>query len=518
MDRTRETGASAEVPGALPPPPGPHPAPGPGPAPAPDPDPYLDAAAAPDPAADPDPARAPAPDPDPYPAPAAPPYPAAAPAADADPARAPDPDLDPAPDRGAARTAAAPAPAAVPDPDPYPAPAAVPYPNAAAAPAPVSDPDLAPGRNPAAAPAPAYPDPARAPAPAPAPAPAAAPAAAAADTAELGPAAVRLYTRLLEGGPQPTTALAAALGLAEEHAERAAAELVRHRLLARDRDGTRARWRAVSPYTAAAELVGPEENRLRRRLETLERTRARLSSLIPLYEETYRRGADSGAVEVVESRDRVMLLIADTAARCTEEVLTVQPGGGRPPGYLERALPRDLEMLGRGVRLHTLYQHTARYSPGTQEYVQAVGAAGAEVRTLGELFGKMLVFDRATAFLPVWDNPDAAVVLREPSAVAFLCSVFANAWSLAEPFSASYTATTSAQLQDTIAGRLADGAKDELIARRLGMSLRTCRRHIAELMDELGAESRFQAGYLLALRSASAAPPADDPHRATTAP
>ncbi len=50
------------------------------------------------------------------------------------------------------------------------------------------------------------------------------------------------------------------------------------------------------------------------------------------------------------------------------------------------------------------------------------------------------------------------------------------------------------------------------------MSLRTCRRHIAELMDELGAESRFQAGYLLALRSASTAPPPADPHRATTAP
>ncbi|MEU6903207.1 MULTISPECIES: hypothetical protein [Streptomyces] len=338
------------------------------------------------------------------------------------------------------------------------------------------------------------------------------------DPAVLGPTAIRLYTRLLEGGPAPTTALAAALGLSEDHTEHAAAELARHRLLAHDPDGTRARWRAVSPYTAAAELVGPEENRLRRRLETLERTRARLSSLIPLYEETYRRGADSGAVEVVEARDRVMLLISDAAARCTQEVLTVQPGGGRPPGYLERALPRDLEMLGRGVRLQTLYQHTARYSPGTQEYVRAVSAAGAEVRTLGELFGKMLVFDRATAFLPVWDNPDAAVVLREPSAVAFLCSVFANAWSLAEPFSASYTATTSTQLQDTIAGRLADGAKDELIARRLGMSLRTCRRHIAELMDDLGAESRFQAGYLLALRSASAAPPATDPHRATTAP
>ncbi|WP_157879687.1 LuxR family transcriptional regulator [Streptomyces yangpuensis] len=387
--------------------------------------------------------------------------------------------------------------------DPFPVPAAASAPLASAAESPLASAAESPVADRAAAPPPP---------PYPFPEPAAG------EAAELGPVAVRLYTRLLEGGPQPTAALAAALGLSEEHTEHAAAELLRHRLLARDPDATPARWRAVSPYTAAAELVGPEENRLRRRLETLERTRARLSSLIPLYEETYRRGADSGAVEVVESRDRVMLLIADTAARCTEEVLTVQPGGGRPPGYLERALPRDLEMLGRGVRLHTLYQHTARYSPGTQEYVRAVSAAGAEVRTLGELFGKMLVFDRATAFLPVWDNPDAAVVLREPSAVAFLCSVFANAWGLAEPFSASYTATTATQLQDTIAGRLAGGAKDELIARRLGMSLRTCRRHIAELMDELGAESRFQAGYLLALRSASTAPPPADPHRATTAP
>ncbi|MFF5448018.1 hypothetical protein [Streptomyces sp. NPDC012888] len=318
---------------------------------------------------------------------------------------------------------------------------------------------------------------------------------------ELGPTAVRLYTRLLEHGAATAAALAGALGLDGPAAERAAAELLRHRLAVQDPDDGSAPLRAVSPYTATAELVGPEENALRRRLEVLERTRARLSSLIPLYEDTYRRGADTGAVEVVESRDRVMLLISDAAARCTEEVLTVQPGGGRPPGYLERALPRDLEMLRRGVRLHTLYQHTSRYSAGTQEYVQAVTAAGAEVRTLGELFGKMLVFDRATAFLPVWDNPDAAVVLREPSAVAFLRSVFGHAWSLAEPFAASYTAATSAQLQDTIAGRLAGGAKDELIARRLGMSLRTCRRHIAELMDELGAESRFQAGYLLALRS-----------------
>jgi DNA-binding NarL/FixJ family response regulator len=41
---------------------------------------------------------------------------------------------------------------------------------------------------------------------------------------------------------------------------------------------------------------------------------------------------------------------------------------------------------------------------------------------------------------------------------------------------------------------LAGGAKDEQIARALGMSVRTVRRRVADLMDELGADSRFQAG------------------------
>ncbi|MFE5900403.1 LuxR C-terminal-related transcriptional regulator [Streptomyces sp. NPDC056488] len=318
------------------------------------------------------------------------------------------------------------------------------------------------------------------------------------------PTAIGLYTHLLRHGPAPLTALAGALGLTPEGVRKASLELSRHRLLTHAPDDPDGPWHAISPYAAAAEIVGPEESRLRRRLEDLERTRARLDSLTPLYEDARRGGTDSAAVETVSSRDRVMLLISDAAARCTEEVLTVQPGGGRPAGHLERALPRDLEMLRRGVRLHTLYQHTARYNPGTQEYVVE---AGAEVRTLGELFGKMVVFDRSLAFLPVWDDPDSAVVLREPSAVAFLRSVFTHVWNLAEPFSTSYTTATSIQLRDSIAARLVTGAKDEQIARRLGMSLRTCRRHIAQLMEELGAESRFQAGYLLALQTRDPARP-----------
>ena len=41
---------------------------------------------------------------------------------------------------------------------------------------------------------------------------------------------------------------------------------------------------------------------------------------------------------------------------------------------------------------------------------------------------------------------------------------------------------------------LAGGAKDEQIARTMGVSLRTVRRRIASLLAELGVDSRFQAG------------------------
>ena len=44
------------------------------------------------------------------------------------------------------------------------------------------------------------------------------------------------------------------------------------------------------------------------------------------------------------------------------------------------------------------------------------------------------------------------------------------------------------------------GAKDEQIARTLGLSLRTVRRRVADLMIELGVDTRFQAGVEAARR------------------
>ncbi|WP_438312064.1 LuxR C-terminal-related transcriptional regulator [Streptomyces sp. HUAS TT3] len=70
----------------------------------------------------------------------------------------------------------------------------------------------------------------------------------------------------------------------------------------------------------------------------------------------------------------------------------------------------------------------------------------------------------------------------------------------------------SDELRQTLVRLLSEGLEDRAIARRLGMSERTCQRHIAEIMRVVGARSRFQAGYLLSavpLSGAAAASEAD---------
>lgn len=256
-------------------------------------------------------------------------------------------------------------------------------------------------------------------------------------------------------------------------------------------------WKAVDPQVAGAE-VAATESRLRRGLAELFSVWDTLDSLTAVYAAgTTPNAWEAAPLEVIESLDSAIEVIEHASAACRNEVMTSQPGGGRPAAELEQAFERDLAMIERGVRMRSLYQHTSRHHAPTQEYVERVTTAGAEVRTLAELFGRMLAFDRSVVFLPHHAVKGGAVVVREPSIVAFLCSGFDRAWSMASPYSP--TAPDRSVRNDVkvaILSMLSEGMRDETIARRLGISLRTCRKYVADIFEELGAESRFQAGYL----------------------
>jgi sugar-specific transcriptional regulator TrmB/biotin operon repressor len=258
-------------------------------------------------------------------------------------------------------------------------------------------------------------------------------------------------------------------------------------------------WRVVHPHLAAARMASAE-SRLRRRLFELNARRDSLDALASVYvTRPDERTEATDGVEVVERLSDVITLIEQASAECEHEMITCQPGGGRPTEELEQAVARDTALLTRGVRMRTLYQHSSRRHAPTQAYVERVTVAGAEVRTMTELFGRMIVFDRRIAFVPHHQRRGGAAVVRSPAAIAFLVNAFDRAWDLAVPFTeAEHTPLAVDDLRQGILRLLSTGLKDEVIARRLGISLRTCRKHIADLFQELGAESRFQAGYLAA--------------------
>ncbi|MGW0536605.1 helix-turn-helix transcriptional regulator [Streptomyces sp. NPDC003032] len=294
-------------------------------------------------------------------------------------------------------------------------------------------------------------------------------------------------------------AIAAELNLSPEDVQRTERVLRVLRLL-HPTPGDPRRLAPVSPDAASSELLGPMEQHMGQLEQHVSRLRSQLSALQPIYFEGRRLRNHLEAFDTISDPDIVQSMIDSLIKRSKYEVLTVQPGGARPPHLLESAKQSCLAIVERGVRLRSIYQHTARTDPGTQALVREVSAEGGEFRTSEEVIDRLIVIDREVAFLPQRKAANGvsggAVVAREPTLVNYLCSVHDLLWRSAVSFLPDDPSSKPVMddVKRAIIRLLAEGYKDELVARRLGMSVRTCRRHISEITAELKAASRFQAG------------------------
>ncbi|WP_100246904.1 helix-turn-helix domain-containing protein [Streptomyces viridochromogenes] len=317
-----------------------------------------------------------------------------------------------------------------------------------------------------------------------------------------------VYRHLLQ---RPSTSLAEALddqGLPPECADHALADLEELGLVQK---GSEQSPVAVAPERAVQRVLAPMERALSSQRHRIETMRDQLMDLAPIYSEWSTGERSDGFVEYLVDLDEALAAITELSANAEDEVLTAQPGGGRKAAILKEAIGRDEAMLERGVRMRTLYQHTARFSHGTRAYVERVSRLGAEVRTMDDEFMRLLLFDRKTAIISTQDDVNAAIMVREPNLVHFIARAFDIWWLTAAPFPVDWrneeVADVAEQLKRRIVLLLSEGMSDQVIAKRMAMSVRTCRRHIAEIMERLGAESRFQAGYLLAVHQAAGTGP-----------
>jgi DNA-binding CsgD family transcriptional regulator len=261
-----------------------------------------------------------------------------------------------------------------------------------------------------------------------------------------------------------------------------------------------ANWlRPVLPSVALAERLNPIEREIteRRRLsvelaDVFEPFMA-LSAQVP---------ANSHSITVLEGLDRINAALDLATSQCQNEMLTVQPSFRLPEHRLVEALERDKPLIERGVRIRTLYQHTARYSPERLAYVDQFTNGKVEYRTIDELVERLIICDETIAFIPISDDRQVALELRHPGLVRYLIKVFEFMWGRAVPLHAGTPYETDpdgiTDIQYSIAKLLVEGHVDEAIARRLGMNVRTCRAHIAKLATALGSGSRAQLGFLIA--------------------
>lgn len=159
------------------------------------------------------------------------------------------------------------------------------------------------------------------------------------------------------------------------------------------------------------------------------------------------------------------------------------------------ALQRSLcEALDRNVRLLLLDNLESLEASARRSLLNEVLRRGAEIRLSPYTATGLLIVDDTAAIAcdnPVFDHSDCRPTRSK--AVIKLLQQFADmTWRTSWDLEAAAIVSQEARLD--VLRHLCAGYKDEVGARFLNMSLRTYRRHVADLLRMLGANSRFEAG------------------------
>ncbi|WP_432147986.1 LuxR C-terminal-related transcriptional regulator [Streptomyces sp. bgisy029] len=317
----------------------------------------------------------------------------------------------------------------------------------------------------------------------------------------IGPDEEAVYRAMLQDGPGAVAGLAEALGWPEERAASALDRLAALSLVRPSADG--GPGRPVDPEVGLATLLAGQESEL---LEKERQIRASRIAMAGLLADIRATGQGVDEVRKLRTMEQIQSKIEHLATTCTGEIAAFVPGGGQSEQHLEAARPLDTATSGRGVRLRYIFLDSCRNSTATREYVAWLGERGGLVRTVPRLPLRMLIYDRCRAIVPM-DAAAAdqgALVLEGTGALTGLLALFEQTWQQAKPLGESAAEVVGGHgspltsPERAVLDLLTEGFTDEAIARQLGVSVRTVRRVTADLMQRLGARSRFEAGVLAA--------------------
>ncbi len=203
------------------------------------------------------------------------------------------------------------------------------------------------------------------------------------------------------------------------------------------------------------------------------------------------RGVPCGARVVARTPTGIQLWIRDEV-RGWRDLLTVRPSGTLP--HVRVSIPYNRELIGNGLRMVSLWDWDG-LKPAARRLL-----AGERVGRY--LFGvgpvQMNIVDRRLVLLqgPFLDGESTLMAVTAPDCLAaawrYWHAAVASSYPADEDEADELEVLTPRQRQ--VAALLAVDTRDDAIAETLGVSVRTVRSDVAQLMGALGVRSRFAAG------------------------
>jgi DNA-binding CsgD family transcriptional regulator len=258
--------------------------------------------------------------------------------------------------------------------------------------------------------------------------------------------------------------------------------------------GRPVRYLAAAPDVAVGELIGQRE-------AELSDVRGAVHRLMERYRAASRHTHPEQSIEVLIGRENISNRVGQM-----QQSARVQIRGFDKPPYLVppgNNMGKERRQLRRGIRYRVIYDREAVSWPGRFEADILVGIReGEQARVRPELPVKMFMADDRMAIIPISSTADetsAAYLIHRSSLLDALATLFEAEWDRAVPIPGDGDAAPEdpdapdSQTRDLLT-LLAAGLTDNDIAKTLAWSPRTTQRRISQLMTELGATTRFQAG------------------------
>lgn len=309
-----------------------------------------------------------------------------------------------------------------------------------------------------------------------------------------------VYELSLRHPPWTAEEFAAELGYAVEAVRASQARLVSRGLLAED-PARPDHALPVPPDAAVDRLVAHVDAAAARQRAQLLGVRGELAALVSTHLAEQADSLPSG-IERIREPPLATLRLAELLRATKEEIIRLQTGPPQFSGADETLTLQGLRNLRQDVRVRVVYHHEHLAETDVLACMHRVTDRGIEVRTVSELEVSATVIDRSVGVITV--GCDETLMVRETNVVGTIVAMFEYCWRLAQPLPRrSAGSTTGAdglvEREQQILHLLSLGVKDDVIARQMGISVRTVRRELSAILDRLGASSRFQAG-LLAVR------------------